>query len=59
MVLDKKEMLRVAQVYVDSVYRVPVRVVDVKQVRVSKGMVGRFEIHLRGVDEGDSPDAGV
>jgi len=46
MFINSSEMRRAAQIYVDSIYRVPVEVTEVKQVRTSvKG--GRFEIRLR------------
>ena len=46
MFINSSEMRRAAQIYVDSIYRVPVEVTEVKQVRTNvKG--GRFEIKLR------------
>jgi len=50
MVVNEKEMVRAVQVYVDSIYKVKVRVVGVKQKRTSRGM-GRFEIRLVGGDK--------
>jgi len=64
MLIGGKEMVRAAQVYVDTIYRVPVEVVGVKQRRL-RGGKDQFEIRLRGVGEevgvvaGDSINEGV
>lgn len=46
MILPREEMLRAVQIYLDSIYKVPVEAVGVKEIRSNK-KERRFEIKLQ------------